>query len=553
MGSLNKYLVGKVLGVTGGVVAGGSPEEESRQTFIGNEEEIKRLKLREYDVWYRGDGDEILNLYNKENMIDFAYEPWYWKNKRNYFWSVSSTEDDVKRTHTGIARDIVNTLVGLVGVPVVESEEGKLEEILEDNDFWSMYEDEQLPLTLVEGWGCWKISWDLDIGVHPYISYYRAENVDFVWRSGKVIGVIFKDWYVGEKDQKYLVTEIRYLKPRIIEKDGVKRVTRDLYIETEVWKQISGGSDTQIMKIAEVDLPSGLKKVSEVTVINDYSGLLAQPCILFKNPLDDKMPGASIYINKIDLFDDYDMIASQQSNAVGKSTPEELFNTDFLERDPQTNLPIMPHRYDRKYTTITGGKTETGGMAMTQPVQVTQPNINFTQYGQAALDVISKIATGLISPSTMGFSVAVQSTAQSQREKEKVTIATRGKITGRLSIELKKLFSEVLCADEYLRKGAIIKKKYDVSIKFSEFVDASFEEKAQILSGMLDNGNITPEMYMSKLYGDSLSEEEYQRELDYLKKLHSPEQQAPLGDSQEDEGSNPMAQMLALAQQGGED
>lgn len=560
--TVNDYLRARALGVLGNVVQGGSPAEQGRLTFISDTQRIAVNKIRTYDIWYKGDSAELNNRYNKENTIGFNYEPIYYENDRNMFWSVASTEKDIKRTHSGMPQDIVNTLVGLVDRPVIsvsrpsgneededeDEEEGQadpvtgqpapkkvkiekdtpettvLREIFGESGFWDVYTGIQMPMTLVEGWGCYKISWDLAVSDHPYITYYRAENVDFMTKCGKVIGIVFKDWYRGKREgDRYLVTELRYLKPRREPETG--RITRDLYMETRAWK-VSGGDgeqDTVIYQDGLSDVPE-LAGVEQDLMINDFDQLLAQPCIFYQDPTDDCSPGRSIFQNKIDLFDDLDQELSQQSMCVRKSTPVEYFNSDFLEVDPNTGLPIQPKEYDRKYVLYKGGTTIDGTTNTNQPVQVTQPSVDFSIYGQAVTDTVSQILSGLMSPATMGINVAVQSTAKSQREKEKITISTVKHIRNRLDTILTGVVNAALAAEEYIRTGQITQKKYDVSIKWAEFASMSFEDKAAVLTGMLDNGDISPKLYMQKMYGESLSKKDFDDELRYLTKLHDPDQ-----------------------------
>lgn len=550
---LMEYMRDKALRYEGGLTKGGSPDEVSRLTFIGNEQSVRDHKLREYDVWYGGDGDELLNLYNKSNMIDYGLEPWYWKNARSYFWCVSSTEDDIKRTHSGQPRNIVDTLCGLVGVPRAamgalprsksSRQTDRLSEILDSCRFWDAYSKEQVPLTLVEGWGCWKVSWDLALSDHPFASYYPAQDVDFIYRAGKVSAIVFRDWYVGvDPTKRYLVTEFRCLVPR---HDGNGRLTRDLRIETQAWTAAGGGADSG----DSIIIPADIREVPELAgteseiVINDFGSLLAEPCVFWRDAKDRTMGGRSIFSNKIELFDDLDQELSQKSNTVRRSTPEELFDTDFLQRDPETNLPIMPKVYDRKYVSYAGGGDANGNQISRMPVQTTQPQLNISQYSESAIATLSHILSGLMSPATMGIGVAAQSTQESQREKEKVTVSTVNHIDCEEERILKDLFSDMLSCDDYLRTGAMGKGPYDVTVQFSDFSDKSFEDKEKSLGDALANGAISPEMYMKKMYGDSLSDDEWAQELDYLRKTHDPSEQ---------QGEDPLSG-LDGSQEGGKD
>ena len=66
-----------------------------RLTFINDLEAIESAKLKEYKVWYIGNGSELLNLYTNKQLWDNAKNPIYNRNKQNYFWGLSSTECDI--------------------------------------------------------------------------------------------------------------------------------------------------------------------------------------------------------------------------------------------------------------------------------------------------------------------------------------------------------------------------------------------------------------------------------------------------------------------------
>lgn len=536
--TLEEYKRKRLYAYAGGIAAGGSPADESRLTFIGNDSRIRTYKLREHRVWYNGNSDEILNFFTKNAIIDLNLEPWYFRNKKSNFWCVSASEEDVKRTHSGQPYNIVSTLVGLVGKPTLRigkspksavwrdlgneptEEDPTLNDILDECGFWDIYSNEQMPLTLVDGWGAYKVSWDLAFSDHPYVSYYDAENVEFSWRAGKVVGMMFTDWYVGEDGRKrYLVTEFRYITPR---KDENGLLTRDLTIEKKAWEAVPG-EDTAMTEADLEAVPALRGTVGEMRITN-FDRLLATPCVFYRNGTDRKMPGRSIYDGKEDLFDDLDQELSQKANAVRRSTPEELFNSDFLERDEETGLPIQPKVYDRKFISYAGGRDSNGAVNTSEPVQVTQPNLNIAQYSEAAITTLAQILSGIMSPATMGIGVAAMATQESQREKEKITVTTRNHLISRETEILESVASDVMCCEEYLRTGEITRIRHDVTVKFSEFADNTFEEKSAVLADALASGTMSPEMYMDKLYGDSLSPEDYQRELDYLKERMAAQQ-----------------------------
>ena len=505
------YLNKKIIALAGGISWYGGEQEEDRLILINNKRAVVENKLKEYDTWYQGDSDELLNFYTLQTNIEYNYEPIYTRNKRGYFWSIASTENDIKRTHSGQPRNIIDTMVSLIGKPEItvgQSEnqisksQTRLMSVLEDNEFWDAYIFEQMPMTMVEGWGCWKIDWNKDVSDEPIIKYYRAKDVDFVYKDKRLSAIIFKDYYTDGLFKSYMITETRAV------------IKGNLYIYKEVFRM--AGDDVQPMSEFDVRNVEGLEDIDlEPIVIEKFKRFLATPCIFYKDTVNNDGYGRSMFTGKIDLFDDLDQCLSQSSNTVRRSTPVEYFNTDFLERD-KNNLPVMPHVYDRKYTSFIGGKTVDGVQNTQTPVQVTQPQLMFNEYSVEAQNVLLQIISGIMSPATLGIDVAKKDNADAQREKEKITIFTRNVLIQAETRILKSLFNQVLAAVQLMEQGACTCTDYSVGVKYSEFADDSFENKLKNLGEAYIKGTLSTDMYLSKLYGESLTGDEKEREKKYL-------------------------------------
>ena len=493
--------------------------DEDRLTFISDREEIAKNRIKEYNVWYEGDSDELLNFYTRMNTIEYYTEPFFARNKRSYFWSISSTEEDIKRTHSGQAKNIIDTLTAIVGIPEVEAGNAKvndkkpfnkvkknLEEILKENKFWKMYSLKQVPMTMVEGWGAWKIMFDKTLSQNPILEYYRAENVDFIIKYNRLIGIIFKDFYQDKNGKRYLITETRRLTPEgMVSEEDIYLMNGDRHANKIKF------NDVEEFKGTDED-ENGTKSV----LFRNCKMLFAVPCVFYEDTTGD-MYGKSLLTGKLDLLDDLDQALSQSSNAVRKSTPVEYFDTNYLERDKNTGLPVQPHAYDRKYILFPGARNADGTMSNSTPVTATQPQISFEQYNTEAINILLQIINGIISPATLGIDIAKKDNAEAQREKEKVTIFTRNWITKCETDILKDLFNQTLCMKEFMETSQITCTDYDMTISYPEFADESYENKLSILGEAFARGCISPEMYVDKLYGSSLSLSDKQREIEYLK------------------------------------
>lgn len=508
----------RVRGIAGSVLKTKRPDDD-RTTFINDNEKLGRMKLKEYDVWYDGDGDELLNFYTRENYIGFNYEPFYMRNKKNYFWAISSTEAQIKRTHSGQPRNIVDTLVNIMPFPLISAGEdtNKLQAVVKESGLEQVYKDEQLPLTLVEGWGCWKINWDKDVSDYPSVEYVSAENVDFIYKNGKIIGIVFKNYYTSDK-KRYLLLETRSIewKPNSSAAEGsegerVLVITNELY---ELPTNTAAGDDDTLLKKVDLKSVPELESVEERIEIGPFDKLFAVPCILLGNTSRQWGYGRSIFTGKIDLFDDLDQALSQSSNAVRLSTPIEYIDEEYLERD-KNGLPKKPKAYDRKYIMMKGQKNG-DGLSTGQPVQITQPSVEFSRYSDHAVQILLQILNGILSPATLGIDIAKKDNAAAQREKEKVTIFTRNALINGEERILRSLMEQMLMAKEFMDTGAVSVHSYDISVKFNEFADDSFENKLEALGKAYDMEEISTDMYLNKLYGDTLSEEERAAEKEFL-------------------------------------
>ena len=476
-----------------------APNSE-RLTFIQNEENVIYQKLQECKTWYVGNSDELLNYYTNEQLYGDAREPIYNRNRKNYFWGISATEGSIKRVHSGIPNAIVSTLVNAIGDAKIfsndEETNAMIEKIKKANDLTHILNQQQMPLTLVEGWGAFKVSFNKELSNSPIIQYYEGQNVEFVYSFGILVGIIYKDYY-KYNDNDYVLLETRRIK------------SGNSVIEYQLYKMETSGD---VFEVPLETIPE-LASLENIEIPN-LKKVLGVPSKFFYDVLN-KEYGRSIYDGKIDLFDALDEDLSQCSQTVRVSTPVEYYPVDLLERQ-QNGLPKMPQVYNRQYIKKEGmpnGDGESDGA-----IQTTQPDLHFDSYSENAKAILDFILTGVLSPATMGIDIAKKDNADAQREKEKITIMTRNNIIDRQEKILKDLMELCIIIQEYLDTGTISLKDYDISITFNEFANPSFENEIQVLGSAFSNGQISTERYVDILWGDKLSEDEKNKEIDYLEK-----------------------------------
>lgn len=468
-----------------------NPDDE-RLTFINDDEAVKMFEVRANKMWFVGSGDELLNFYTQARVNELPNNPIYNRNKRHYFWEESVDECDIKRIHSGIPNAIVTTLTNVIGYPKIKAE--GWDKIECENDFCTKLTQQARPLTLVCGWGAWKVNFNTTLSKYPLWEYYDAEDVEYIIKQGLIIGIIYKNYYKKNKTN-YLLLETRY------------RENGNSYIEFNLFRN-GKNNDITPCDLSELDELAGL----ENQVIEGLNKILGVPSRYFYDSLNAKY-GKSIYNGKLDLFDMLDEIWSQASQTNRVSTPVEYYSPDVLEHTAN-GKPMMPQLYNRQFMQKAGVPDGEGNMS--NDIITTQPDLNFDKYGGLAKDVLDYILTGVLSPATMGIDVAKKDNADAQREKEKVTIMTRNNIISAETKMLRDIVNLSLMLKEYMETGKITLQEYDVNINYNEFANPSLENEIQVLGSAWSNGQLSTERYVDLLWSDKLSDEDKLKEMQWL-------------------------------------
>lgn len=490
-----------------------NPNDE-RYTFICDEDNIIEQQIKEYKMWYIGDSNELANYYVNEISYGSYDEPIYNINRRNYFWAQSVKESKYKKVHSGIPNAIVTTLVNAIGNPRIEVKEiasesddslftdeqkptplkDRLDKIIESTKLYRMINQQQMPLTMVEGWGAWKLSFDLDLSNSIMFQYYEADRVEFVYKSGILIGIIYKDYYRFKKNN-YVLFETRRIQ------------NNNSLIEFELFK-LEKNNEVTPVPLETIPELEGIKSIE----IPNLNKILGVPSKFFFDPLN-KNYGRSIFAGKIDLFDDLDQCLSQDSQTIRVSTPVEYIPVDLMPKGVDGTAKL-PNTFNRQFIELPSAPNGDG--EVNNRVTTTQPQLNFAQYSESAKAKLDFILTGILSPATMGIEIAKKDNAEAQREKEKVTIMTRNNIIDSQVDILKNLLNLALCLQEYVTTGTISILEYEISVTFNEFANPSFENELNTLYPVWSGGGISTKKYVDLIWGDKLSDKEKSEEIAWL-------------------------------------
>lgn len=504
--TLKEFIKKKILRRQGVERLDENPNSE-RLTFIADNDQLKIEEIQANKVWYLGDGNELLNFYTQRQAIGFAKNPIYNRNRRNYFWALSAEECNIKRVHSGIPNMIITTLTNAIGMPDIQCE--GWDDIEKENDFRRKLTQQARPLTLAAGFGAWKVNFNKNLSNYPLWEFYDGENVEYIYKAGLLIGIIFKSYY-KKGNKNYVLLETR------------SKANGNSYISYEMFRFEKGDEVVPVDKSIFPELGD-----LEDMVIPGYNKILAVPSRYFYDPLNPKY-GKSVYAGKLDLFDMLDEIWSQASQTNRVSTPVEYYNPDALDRSVNGSIGV-PNLYNRQFVQKSGVPDGDGNMS--DDIITTQPDLNFDKYGGLAKDILDYILTGVLSPASLGIDLSRKDNAEAQREKEKITIMTRNNVIDAETIMLQKIVEISLDIRQFLETGQIEMKEYEMNIKYDEFANPAFENQIQVLGSAWVNGEISTAKYVDLLWGDKLDDEAKLAEVEWLdqhqKELSANEQMVP--------------------------
>jgi len=475
----------------------------------------ERKELETY-VWYKADPDSLQYFYQYTLKNYFIYD-----NKdlairrvfKDYFWTANN--EKVKKTHSGIGRIICDTIANCVSCPTTiavndnPSFTQQLEEINDQNDFKSFLSSQ---ISEMVGLGNAAIFVDIVDGQdYPVYNLVSGLYVDFEF-LGNTVKSISKRQFYQKGTQLYELIETRSTTK--IETNGKSKTCatieyRLFKVQGDRLKEVDLMEIEDTAKLVTGPRPKGQKWFG--LIFENIPFILAVPCIWNKS--SDKDRGESIFANSIGLMDDFDQNISQESTIMRASTPVENIDTRSLEYDKEGHI-IPPDVFGKHYAFYQSN--ENAGENI-QPPTTSFFEANFQNLSSESLETMMRILSGKISPATLGYSVAKNESDLSQREKEKVTMKTVGKVIDIEEKILKKLFNIALALKQLMQDENASYDKQTFTINFPAYASESFESKATTLAPLFAAGMISPEKVVEELWGDSLSNDDRKKEIEYIK------------------------------------
>lgn len=442
-------------------------------------------------IWYRGDGNELEQLYQQLAIAT----------ARQMFWaSKSSPGLEINKIHTGLPALIVDTLSS---VTLASLNDFDFKNQL-DQETWEMIEKENkmrkrlekaVKETLYIGDGAFKITFDQSVSEYPIIEYYPGDRISPKIVRGRITEIEFKTVYEHKKRQ-YILHEYYgygYIRYKLTCDD--KEMPLDGIPETK-----------DLVDVAFSNYKEG--KDGEAIQKGEY--MLAIPLMFFESGKWEGR-GQSIFDRKIDSFDSLDEAWSQWMDALRAGRSKEYIPDCFLPRNPQTGEVMAANPFDNRYIKTESDMHE----GAKNVIDLEQPAIPHESYLSTYVTALDLCLQGIISPSTIGIDVKKLDNAEAQREKEKATLYTRNAIVDALQEDLKELVSVSIMAYREMTGGK--NHPIDVDVSFGEYANPSFESQVETIGKGKTQGIMSIEACVDELYGDSKDDDWKAEEVKRLK------------------------------------
>ncbi|MFT4107733.1 MAG: capsid protein [Lacrimispora sp.] len=430
-------------------------------------------------IWYRGDGNELEQLYSSVNEYADKYK----------FWASKCTPGmEMRKIHTGLPGLIVRILSGIVLADMndfefaVPAQELLWKEIEKENKFRKALE-KSLKEVLYIGDGAYKVTINTALSKYPILEWYPGERIEIVEEHGRLKEVVFKTPYMDHR-QQYVLYE-HYGRG---------------YIRSELYR-----GDHQV----DIKTIEATKNISNWEF--DKSVMLAVPLKVYESTKWEGR-GGSVFDGKLDSFDAFDEAWSQWMDALRAGRARTYIPESYIPRDPRTGELLRPNPFDNRFIAGDDNMGEDGK----NTINTEQPGIPHESYLASYVTALDLCLQGIISPSTLGIDVKKLDNAEAQREKEKATLYTRNAIVEALQEELPEVIAVCINAYHILLEQPLEEVK--VEIPFGEYANPSFESQVETMSKARPGYPVMSiEAQVEEMWGDSKDEEWKAEEVNRLK------------------------------------
>ena len=435
-------------------------------------------------IWYRGNPAELAQLYGVEDVGSRS------------FWGAAGSNSAIRKLHSGLPSMMVDVIadiacddllgVGIFGRDDVIHDEGQRvwDEIAKANGFGALLK-KACKKAVALGDGAFKISFDADLSPLPIIEFYGADRLRFVYERGRITQVVFLQPVVIE-NKAYTLEESYHCK-------GISYCLVD-----------DKGELVDVGGLRGFELPDD---ISHGLGVN-----LAIVMIFDEHPKYEGR-GKSVFFGRKGAFDALDEVMSQWVDALRDGRVQKYIPIGYLPRNPNTGRVMDLSSFQTRFVQTEMDMHE----GADNSIKVVQPNIDTSALAESANYFMGMCLQGIIAPATLGLDLQRRDNAKAQREKEKATMYTRGKVVGVLREAVARV-AEV-CVKAYMAYHGLNKVDIIASVEFGEYAAPNFESQIEAVGKGVAQGIISIENAVEQLYGSSWTFAQKELEVERIKKM----------------------------------
>ena len=382
-------------------------------------------RVLENSIWYAGIEQDIAYFYRKE--APKFYRAGQQSESLNYFWN--SNNDNIRKIHSGFPQLICEKMSDLiVGNGFEITIEGKneeelkeeLEEILTDNKFKSNILSKSIETESWNGGVSWKLSWNPKLTEYPIIEVWQPENYTNVVVSGRIVEDIFYTYYEKDKS-KYRLNEIYGV-------DKTKGAYIDYKLEMLIYEnrgQTKEGTKWIPASLSDLEQTKDLKRVD----FNGYFSRLSlyKPNKTPNSEFRNSILGESDFAGSYGAFDAVDEILSTWIQEFRDGKLNRYFPEELMLQNMSTGNYTYPDEFKKDHIMYADSPSENVDK---QKIIYEQGDIRTDKHIDSYKIWVGQILNNAgLSPLTVGITgmESIDASAESQQEREKVSIRTRNK------------------------------------------------------------------------------------------------------------------------------
>ena len=413
-------------------------------------------------VWYRGDADELDQLFRQLADSPVAAAR---------FWAAAPRRETLRKAHSGLPAVMVDTLTGIVRADLQPlrfadaDADRRWRDIAAANDFAALV-GRAVCECLVTGDGAFRICLDPDAAPGPILDFAAADAVEYRLRHGRPEAVDFVRRLPGG------------------------RTLRERYAPGSVRYALYGAGGKPLPLRAE----PALRGLCDVTF--DAGVMLAVPLRFWPSA---RWPGrgASVFDNKTDAFDAVDEVLSQWLDALRAGRVQRYIPECLIPRDPDTGALLDPGRFGADFVRVASSDRENAD----DRIETVQPKIDCAAFEGAYAAALDQCLLGVMSPATLGIDLGRMASAEAQRERKDATGFTRAAITAALEKALPRIAEAALQAQDLLAGRA--PGHYRAEAAFGEYGAPDFDSRVRTVAAAAQAGVMSVQAQVDELWGDS--------------------------------------------------